>query len=1361
MVGDEEGEQGGDSMTEFLDGVGPRRQWQLEGHPGFESDGLYIGRGDSGLEVVVARATTQPTSGKLLDIWKGRRAGRAAPVLLAVLFSADKGGGGAALCGPSGENPPTYLQMDQGLVERLCREALTQPNRHAVLQFLSQALPSLETELPGIHNEGLVALHELLYGTASHYDWDEIKDKAATAANERGIDLLTALDFKVDELDNLTCLLRSGDRRTALAVMLRDTESPEAGLERFNHLSPVSYALAKADSEGLPWVVLVQGNRLRLYATAVDVGVGRRGRTETFIECQPSLLSDKDLPYLWLLYSADALAEGGSLHNILNESKYFAGKLAERLRERVYEEVVPTLAEGIVMTRKLKRPGPKELALTYEMALTVLFRLLFIAYAEDRDLLPWRSNEAYRVRSLKRRAQELAGFVANDTPIAPGYSHWEEVSQLWHAVAKGQQEWGVPAYNGGLFSTDAVVSPAGAEIAKLKLPNATFEVALRALLVIEVTSEGVSGPVDFRSLGVREFGTIYEGLLESELALAEVDLKLGPGNTYVPARAGEIPEVSAGDIYLHNRSGARKSSGSYYTKHFAVEHLLDGALEPALDDHFKRLDELDDTDAAEAFFDFRVADIAMGSGHFLIAAIDRIEKRMADFLANCPLPGVRRELNDLRKIAEEELGDLAEATTIEDGPLLRRMIARRCVYGVDLNPLGVQLARVSVWIHTFVPGLPLSVLDHTLIHGNSLVGVGTIEEIRGKFEETRERSSLWDIDAESLLGKAEKPLKRLANLNDATLKDIEAAREAIQQAKDALKPTEVLCDLMAAGAVSDDERVKGFLFEEWEQRNDDPDTKAVAEIARRELADLHPLHFPVAFPEVFLRKRPGFDVLLGNPPWEKAKVEEHSFWARHFPGFRSLRAPERRLERRRLQEERPDLIDALEAELTEKERMRRALINGNYPGIGRGDPDLYQAFCWRFWRLIRSGGHLGVVLPRSALSGQGSIEFRRTVFEEATKIDITMLLNNRQWVFEELHPQYTIGLVCIARGTPISKPIRLSGPYTSTNAFENRTGTNVAVFDREEIMAWNDSMSLPLLPSDPHSVERSVEVLTQLCKSPQLDMNEEGKWRVRPDSELHASGQKWLMDTVSEQCPEGYWPVYKGESFDHWGPDNGEPYAFADPSPVIDWLQEKRQNARSNHQEFSAEHLDDPQTLPCFSPRIAFRDITNRTNRRTIIPCLIPPQMFITHLGPYFLWPRGDERDQAYLLGVLSSIPCDWYARRFVEGHLVFYLLNSFPVPRPSRDAPGWQRVVELAGRLACPDDRFAGWAKAVGVECGPLFDDEKEDMIHEIDAIVAHLYGLSESQLVHIFETFHERWDYQERLEGVLRHFRAWNGRT
>lgn len=267
------------------------------------------------MEVAVASSARTPRRNALLDTWKSRRGGRAAPILLVVLHPS-----GASLCGASGQNPPVYVKVDREQVERLANEVLDQPDRHAPLRFLNQALSSLETALPGISNEGFVAVHELQAGTRNRSDWMPSRSKASKAQGCRDRDLIEALGYHIKRLDNLTFLLRGNNKRTALAVLLREDEAPEAGAERFNSLSPISYALAKADDESLPWVIVVQGNRLRLYSTALDAGVGRRGRTETYVECQPTLLAKDNLPYLWLLYSAEALAPDGSLADILEGS---------------------------------------------------------------------------------------------------------------------------------------------------------------------------------------------------------------------------------------------------------------------------------------------------------------------------------------------------------------------------------------------------------------------------------------------------------------------------------------------------------------------------------------------------------------------------------------------------------------------------------------------------------------------------------------------------------------------------------------------------------------------------------------------------------------------------------------------------------------------------------------------------------------------------------------------------------------------------------------------------------------------------------------------------------------------------------
>lgn len=1333
----------------FLDGITLRPVSLPVGVP-FSAQGLAIGQGASPLELLVTTSAIPPNATTLRSAWKARNAGRAAPLLLVVLHAQR-----ASLCGPAGDDPPAHLGLDRGQVERICREALEQADRHAALRALRDVLPSLESDLAGLRNEGFLATHELRVGARQRSDWESAGGRARPALSKRGGDLLRALGFSIEPCDGMTSILSAADRKVAVAVLLTRYESPEISGERFSGLSPITYALTIADREGLPWVVVQYGAKVRVYPARVGVGVGRRGRTETYIECHAGVLPDADASYLWLLCSADALGPGGSLEQILEASGRFAGGLAERLRERIYQSVVPRLAQGIVKARGLMKASAQDLADTYEMALTVLFRLLFIAYAEDKDLLPYRWNGLYQRRSLKTKAHELAELAREGAAFDAGDTLWNEISRLCRAIDRGNREWGVPAYDGGLFSEDLPVSPAGAHLAGVTLPNTVFGPALRDLLLVE-GPEGL-GPVDFRSLGVREFGTIYEGLLESELSVAESDLAVDKSGAWRPCKKGEKPLVSRGEVYLHDASGARKSTGSYFTKSFAVEHLLERSLEPALKEHLARIDALGEDKAGERFFDFRVADLAMGSGHFLVAAIDRIERALTGYLSRRRLPAVAAELASLRAAALEALGPLADQVEIEDTQLLRRLIARRSIYGVDLNPTAVQLARLSVWIHTFVPGLPLSLPDHNLVRGNSLVGIGRLEEVREKIEE-RSRP-LFPIDAAHLLGGATEPLKRLALLADATPSDLARARKAQDAALAAVAPAEALCDTITAARLSG-EPVRVNL-DRWEEIRDRLPGSNEHRAASKRLAGLHVFHFPVAFPEVFLRERPGFDVIVGNPPWDKTQVEEHEFWARYKPGLRSATQPERERLYQTLRRERPDLVGLLETEVEDQVKLRGALMSGPYPGMGSGHPDLYKAFCWRFWNLVcEDGGRIGVVLPRSALAAQGSTEFRREVFSRAESLDITMLLNNRQWFFEDVHPQYTIGLVALARREAESTPISLRGPYPSLNRYKDGVVREPAVFYGTEVETWNDTASLPILPTD-----ESIEVFAQLRKAPRLDLDDGKSWRARPlQGDLNSTTGKPLMDLKSKDCPPGFWPVYKGESFDLWTPDTGTYYAWADPKKVLPCLQQKRlsggRRENSPFSEFDPKLLRDPKTLPCLQPRIVFRDVSRATDSRTLRAALVPGGVFMVHLAPYLVWPRGNTLDEAYLLGVLTSLPLDWFARRFVETHLTFFVFNPFPVPRPPTDHPLYHRVIELAGRLASPDDRFAVWAKEVGVACGPLASDEKEDMIHELDAVVAHLYGLSEKHLIHIFESFHEGWDCQERLRATLKHFREWKRR-
>lgn len=895
-------------------------------------------------------------------------------------------------------------------------------------------------------------------------------------------------------------------------------------------------------------------------------------------------------------------------------------------------------------------------------------------------------------------------------------------------------------------------------LADIKLPDRVMGPVLRDLLIIQ-TNEGW-GPVDFRSLGVREFGTIYEGLLESELSVADMDLTTekvkDKDNVYRPARDGDDLVVRKGHIYLHNRSGQRKATGSYFTKDFAVEHLLDQALEPALKDHLARLDTLEDEEAARRFFDFRVADIAMGSGHFLVAAVDRVERALTQYLSRRKLPGVYHELQTLRGAAQDALGPLADEIEIEDNQLLRRQVARRCIYGVDLNPVAVDLARLSIWIHTFVPGLPLSLLDHNFVRGNSLVGIGRISEIELKARE--DDLPLFVLDVQSMVGEAVEPLKRLANLAEANIQDVKRARTALKQAEAACAPAKALCDIVTAARMNREKL--GINLGQWNEIKDTLPGSKPHKAALKTLGGLHTLHFPVAFPEIFASDSPGFDVILGNPPWEEATVEEHGFWARHFPGLRALPQREQEQHKARLREERPDLHAEYEQQLADAITLRNALTCGAYAGMGTGDPDLYKAFCWRFRVLTRDpGGSIGVVLPRSAWNAKGSHEFRLMMLRHTSPLSLTTVLNSAGWVFDEAEHRYTITLTAARNGEPVGPSVHLRGPFRSLDTFAQGVSEDATVFTADEVESWTDTASLPLLPA-----EGSLGVFVQMRKAPPVGLDDPASWRVRPHRELDATNDKKHMDVESSERPDGFWPVYKGASFDLWQPDTGTYYGWADPDVIVPHLHAKRRRGKTRGNsvwfefvERPAKWWDDSETLPCYGPRIAFRDVTRATDTRTLRVALVPSQRVITNQAPTLLWPRGDEQDQAYLLGVLSSLVLDWYARRFVETHVNFFVFMPFPVPRPDRDDALWQRVVHLAGRLASPDERFAAWTKAVGVEHGPLEDDAKQDMIHELDAVVAHLYGLNQKQLTHIFETFHEGWDHKPRLKATLEHYRKW----
>ncbi len=1122
--------------------------------------------------------------------------------------------------GPDPEVEPVRLPEEQAA--RMLQAALDEPSavsaRRRIVGLLKQSAATLDGggARPGVDNSGLFSLHYLIRSLPGEHRWTEAQSRARPLLHRRGTDLIRCLGFRIGErLDQALVLMDQSSEQRAVAVLLERTEMFEAGSGRLG-MSPAAYGLDKASKRGAQWLILLRGDQIRLYATKPGTGVGSRSPVETWFQLDLAATLPEDAAYLELVFSAAALASGGTVADLLAGSKQFAADLGGRLRQRVYERVVPGLAVGVAeaLDRHGSAGGSGDLSYAYRLSLRIFFRLLFQAYAEDCGLLPYGRNERFDRHSLKRlattfsddermrrgdgsppvvsrrdpgageagpgrpdrhvqtddsstvaaavelaaarppiRGSAAAGGPAPDAgarpnaadehgvesareaaaathgearPNAPNRSAstfdpgattlWRDLQTIWRAIDKGDRGLDIPAYNGGLFDADATSAIEGTDLVDIELGDDCIGPALRDLLVDE-TPDGDVGPVDFRSLSVREFGTIYEGLLESELSRAETDLAVDRKGVYVPAGTKDEVVVPEGGIYFHNRSGQRKATGSYFTPEFAVEHLLDHALEPVLAEHLKRVAQLHDrgdhAGAAEAFWDFRVADISMGSGHFLIAAVDRIERGMRSFLADRPLASVNDELGRLERKAREALGaaspasdgdlsQLPEASatrrralaspgqsTSADGPrleastLLRRQIARRCIHGVDVNETAVELARVAVWIHTFVPGLPMSTLDHNLVCGDSLTGIGTVDEALDVLDPDRgdAQRSFFSQPIEDAMAEAAEALREVAAAQEADTAEVLRNREALEDAKARAEPARRLFDAAVA--------VRLGVAELPQSLNVDALAALPTQLeTANELRRLRTAHMPTLFPDVFTRERPGFDVLIGNPPWKEARIEEQEFWALRFPGYQGLQPAVRAKRLRQLKLDRPDLVREYGKLADAAKTVRKLLLAGPYPSMGVSDPDLYKAFCWRFWQLVRDGGAVGVVLPRSALAEKGCKEWRLAVLDAGAFADVTLLLNKGRWVFETIHPQYTVGLVCLRRGADHDGAVRLRGPYDNHSAYHAGMRADAATIPVGEFLAWSDSAALPLIPSaDALRVFRKMRRHPRLGLQPSLE----------------------------------------------------------------------------------------------------------------------------------------------------------------------------------------------------------------------------------------------------------------------------------
>ena len=973
---------------------------------------------------------------------------------------------------------------------------------------------------------------------------------------------------------------------------------------------------ARLDS---PWAFCFNGTALRLCDS-------RNTFARSHLEFEFDALFDHPaaMTLFWGLLRSEAVPALTSAVALASARHGVAVSAA--LRDGVREALLLFL-QGMLGARARRRPaalGRDMAASALDQAFTLVYRVLFLLFAESRALVPlWHPiyRRGYSLEALRRQA------------ASPGRERglWEAlqaVSRLAHAGCHAGSLV-VEPFNGRLFA------PGHAPLAE----HGRIDDGLVARALAALTTRVVGGRrehVSFGDLGVEQLGAVYESVLDYE--------------PVAPASGGGQA------VTLVNRGEVRKSSGTFYTPRAITEYLVRHTLRPLVDHA-----------AADAILRLRVLDPAMGSGALLVAA--------CRYLAAAYEAAIVRDR-----------GCFASDITEADRAGFRRLIAQHCLYGVDANPMAVQVARLSMWLTTLARGRPLSFLDHRFVAGDSLVGA-SLEDVRrqppGGRRQARARGPLplFDDDGAAEAMRAVMPIRaRLADTPDDSAGAVHAKERLlaeVQAPSSAVTALRRVADLWCACWFWDGGDVPqpgpaefGDLAAALRCRAASlPQSLAQPRLdeANRIANARRFLHWTLEFPEVFFDAggaplaEPGFDAIIGNPPWEMMRGDT---------GDADIRGARRNSA----------------AQLT-----RFARQSGVYRACADGHANQYQLFVERSVGLLRRGGRLGLVLPWGLASDHGSAALRRMLFERCDT-DAIVGFENSAGIFP-IHRGVRFLLLSATSGRPTRETrCRFGERDPAVLADIERAPEPASVAERAVTLtpALLERMSGPALAIPSIKSTAELRIAERLVATwPALSAAQ--GWAARFGRELNRSDDRRLFSTDRAGMP-----VIEGKHV--------EPYAV---------------------------HLDRcelrlaPGALPparelraaARRHRLAYRDVASASNRLTLIAAIVPPGAVTVHTL-FCLRGAVPLDDQVVLCCLLNSFVANWLVRMWVTTHLGTSTVERLPVPRPPASSFAAGRLRSLGRRLL----RTAGQDAAAQAEA---------------QGLAAAVYGVTAGEFAVILQTF------------------------
>ena len=934
------------------------------------------------------------------------------------------------------------------------------------------------------------------------------------------------------------------------------------------------------------WVLCTNGRELRLVDT-----LRTYSRAYLQFDLHRAAVHPPTFAALWGVLREEAFrcppSESPLVLQIIHSSARHGQAVSRSLRVGVIEAVQHLLGG-------LNRCGSHELSRLFDESLTVVYRVLFLMFAESRSLVPnWHQvyRQSYTVESLREHAEQSGE--------APGL--WEALQAIARLAYKGCQAGGlvVPAFNGRLFS------PTQSPIAESCAVD--DEVARQALLSLSTTRTGKRTRIDYRDLGVEQLGAVYESVLDYEPAYSD-------------------PEHD--QILLRRGGDARKSSGSFYTPQILTDYLVRRTLHP-----------LTENAAADRILELRVVDPAMGSAAFLVSA--------CRYLARAYERALVRE-------------GLAHEATIDenDRAEFRRLVAQRCLFGVDLNPTAVQLARLSLWLATLAANKPLTFLDHHLVCGNSLIGASPIDVarqppgVRSRRTITGSDMPLFsDADLEPSLARAVVERRWLADTRDDTAGVVREKERRLARLRAGAKWKSV-ADLWCACWVwpdpeaAPDPGVFASLADKlMTGRCGLPEKTSAALLSSAEgITKAHQFfHWMLEFPEAYFDESGGpladggFDAVLGNPPWDmlRAKGSDKAF-------FRS---------------------------------------SGVYRHQGSGRINRYQMFVERALTLAKRGGRIGLVLPAGFATDHTSAPLRRVLLSR-TRIDTITGFDNRRAIF------------------PIHRSVRFLICTSTTGEPTRHIACRFGISDPAELETIPDNGDRPVQRSHP------------IAMTPSFIQAASGHTFAIP--ELRTEIDVRILEHVVERIPRldatDGWNVRFGRELNATD-DRAHFHDGGAGLPVVEGKHIEPFRVHTNRSTLRISRLIASQLLDSATTfsraRLAYRDVASSTNRLSLIAAVLPAGVVTTH-SLFCLKTMLSADNQAFLCAMLNSYVANYLVRQVMTTHLGSATVEALRVPKPRYESRLFDQIVALSHRLRSPRaDLTHAQLQALAARCYGLAENE------------------------------------------------------